>query len=152
MKDRPRGPRTREHLAKRERPSEVVLVVGLFAPFTLLALLIGGFVVMQVLEGTLPRESLWIPLHALGMLVCACGLWRGTRWGWTLGVITLGTFAAGAGVGAAAAALQGGGCSAVFFGVIAGLSGAPLFLLAKARRRYESWASFRREEPLRPEP
>jgi hypothetical protein len=151
MDGRPRGSRVAAHLAVRERPGEVVVVAGLLGCCTLPVALIGAVVVALVLSEKLPPTTLHIPAQAVFLGFCLAALWRGARWGWLLAMVVLGGFTGASLVGAVRAGVEADLARLIVLGAFAGIGGATLFLLGKARRRYQTWAARGGVEDVRAE-
>lgn len=145
-----RGSRTKEHLASRELPGEIKVVLGISAAIGVLGL------VNVVLCFIIPsRDKTQTGLVAAANLAGALlmgtvflGLLRRTRWGWWLATILFGLLLGLYAVGAVASMVEsisrrdapapffGSGCGSVAITAFAVVLGAPFWLLLRCRRRY----------------
>jgi hypothetical protein len=141
----PRGRRTQQHLATRERPGEIVVVLW-FLGFFLFQYAAGGLMVMfWVFKGLTPLALLFL-LFPIWLGACFLGLLKGTRWGWWLSCVTLGIFTVLLLFTAVLSMIEGRDemtfsnslVGMIFTSVFSLITGAPFLLLVKARQRYMS--------------
>ncbi len=142
---RPRGPRTAQHLATRERPGEVTLVLwftGFLALNSVASCGLALFLLSEIPGETAIVWSIHVPLLA-AFVAAFIGLRRRTGWGFWLSCAIWGSATLGLALGCLLSLLNpeeksffGSLTGAVTFGVFSLFSLAPFLLLAKARRRY----------------
>jgi hypothetical protein len=141
---RPRGPRTAQHLATRERPGEITIVLWFHAFLALNAL---AAVLLVTLSPLIPGEApmvLAVNVPHLGLhLAGFVGLRKRTGWGFWISWVTWGLTSLGLVLGCVLSLAQpeersfsGSLTGAITFGVFGLMFAAPFLLLTKARRRY----------------
>jgi hypothetical protein len=143
---------TARHLATREHPGEVTLVLGFLGFFVVVSALNAAYCLLVPPPApSFAAEQAWVAVGngvaALWLGACFLGLRRGAAWGWWLSVLSFGLFTTLCLLAVVLAVLEGRN-DRVFANSLAGLvvgavatllTGAPFFLLVKARRRYLEW-------------